>query len=372
MRIAFIANNLRSGGGKIVMINLLPEFLKIIKKSTHDVLVILPHKNFDFEKSANIRFAYSKGGNSTCRRFIWQKIFMENMIRNFKPDWTFAMGNYGINRLSGKQSVLLHNSNIYTNYAKNGSLFYRFETYLKKVQFQSSLKSINRLYFQTDLVKNDFYKQFPNYRGSASILPLFIPVEIQKEYSRRERHNLDGFFNLVYPANSAIHKNQQIIVKTFVKYKKELAKFRCFLTLDPIKNQLGRSLYTIVKTNGLESNIIFTGTLSRAELSNLYRSCDAMLMPSKLETLGLPYIEAMHFSLPIITTDANFSRAVCADAAIYCDSSSEESLKNAIMELKNSPHKMEELRKKEVELLKRKAKTPADIVKEILKIEGID
>lgn len=45
------------------------------------------------------------------------------------------------------------------------------------------------------------------------------------------------------------------------------------------------------------------GDLSDDELAQLYRSCDAFVLPSKAEGWGLPLIEAAASGLPIITTD---------------------------------------------------------------------
>ncbi len=371
MRIALIANNLREGGGKVVMMNLLPELLEILKKTKHEVLVIPSTTDFPTLEASNIKTIYPKGGNSTTRRFLWQKLSMEKVVRAFKPDWTFAMGNYAINNLSGKQTMFLHNLYMCTDFAKNGSIVFRGLTKLKQIQFKNSLKSVDRLYFQTNFVKGLFEKRFPDFDRQKNIMPLFIPNEIAKESAEGSREMVDGFFNLLYPASASVHKNQQIIVKTFAKYKDELKGVRCFLTLDSSKTPLGRELFDFVKAHKLEENIIFTGALARKDLSDMYRACDALLMTTKLETLGLPYLEAMHFSLPIITTDADFSRAVCADTALYCDSDSEESLKDAILRLKSSSTEMEFFKAKEREFIINNIKKPSEIAREILELEEI-
>jgi len=44
-----------------------------------------------------------------------------------------------------------------------------------------------------------------------------------------------------------------------------------------------------------------------------------LLMPSLIETVGLPYLEAMHFGRPIPTSDLDFAHDVCGDAASYFD-----------------------------------------------------
>ena len=50
-----------------------------------------------------------------------------------------------------------------------------------------------------------------------------------------------------------------------------------------------------------------------------YESADAFILPTLLESFCRPYDEAMHFDLPILTSDRDFARERCQDAAIYFD-----------------------------------------------------
>jgi glycosyltransferase involved in cell wall biosynthesis len=56
------------------------------------------------------------------------------------------------------------------------------------------------------------------------------------------------------------------------------------------------------KIKDLTNVSLLWGEMPRAELSELYRSCDAFVLPSKAEGWGLPLIEAAACGLPIITT----------------------------------------------------------------------
>lgn len=52
---------------------------------------------------------------------------------------------------------------------------------------------------------------------------------------------------------------------------------------------------------------------------DLYRRCDAVFLPSLLETFSANYPEAMVSMRPIIASDMPFSRALCGEAAEYFD-----------------------------------------------------
>ncbi len=56
------------------------------------------------------------------------------------------------------------------------------------------------------------------------------------------------------------------------------------------------------KISGLTNVHLIWGEMPRAELAELYRSCDAFVLPTKAEGWGLPLIEAAASGLPVITT----------------------------------------------------------------------
>ena len=54
---------------------------------------------------------------------------------------------------------------------------------------------------------------------------------------------------------------------------------------------------------GLTNVNLLWGDMTRQELADMYRSCDAFVLPSRAEGWGLPLIEAAASGLPIISTD---------------------------------------------------------------------
>jgi glycosyltransferase involved in cell wall biosynthesis len=51
-----------------------------------------------------------------------------------------------------------------------------------------------------------------------------------------------------------------------------------------------------------------------------------LLMPTLLESYGNPYAEAMYHNKTIITSDLDFAKDVCGDAAFYFDPLDENSI----------------------------------------------
>ena len=58
----------------------------------------------------------------------------------------------------------------------------------------------------------------------------------------------------------------------------------------------------------------------------LYKQVDGMIMPTLLESFSATYIDSMALGVPIFTSDRDFARDVCGDAAWYFDPLNAESI----------------------------------------------
>ena len=59
------------------------------------------------------------------------------------------------------------------------------------------------------------------------------------------------------------------------------------------------------------------GPVDVSECPYLYEQADVMFMPTLLECFSATYPEAMRMEIPIVTTDLEFARGLCNDAACY-------------------------------------------------------
>lgn len=64
-----------------------------------------------------------------------------------------------------------------------------------------------------------------------------------------------------------------------------------------------KKIESVIKSYHMESQILMTGTLSREETAQKVRAADALVCFSRLETFGVPVIEAWASGIPAIATD---------------------------------------------------------------------
>lgn len=116
------------------------------------------------------------------------------------------------------------------------------------------------------------------------------------------------------------HKNLEILLQAAKKLQAySLRTARCLITIEPRQHPGARKLLQQITRESLEHVLVNIGPVPVSSLQDVYRSADAFLLPTLLESLGRTYLEAMHFDLPILTSDRDFAHDRCQEAAIYFD-----------------------------------------------------
>jgi glycosyltransferase involved in cell wall biosynthesis len=90
-----------------------------------------------------------------------------------------------------------------------------------------------------------------------------------------------------------------------------------FVVTLPQDDPLWRKIDGEARKLGVASRVVNRGPISVADGPALYRDCHVCFMPTVLECFTATYPEAMAMGLPIVTSDLDFARAVCGDAAVY-------------------------------------------------------
>ena len=79
--------------------------------------------------------------------------------------------------------------------------------------------------------------------------------------------------------------------------------------------------------------VVVTGFVSDEELQSLYAGAAAVAYPSLEEGFGFPILEAMAAGTPVLTSDRSSMPEVGGDAAVYCDPTSVESIRDGLIEV---------------------------------------
>jgi len=106
------------------------------------------------------------------------------------------------------------------------------------------------------------------------------------------------FGDLLYVGRFSEEKNIQTLIKALKKLKDDFPQIKLNLVGSGPEEE---KLIKIVKEFNLENNIQFLGHLKREEIFALYQSHKILVLPSKIESLGLVIIEALSQNIvPIV------------------------------------------------------------------------
>ena len=112
---------------------------------------------------------------------------------------------------------------------------------------------------------------------------------------------------LLYVGNDEPYKNLRALLDGFSRLVQRRPDARLFLTLPP-----DHPLASAPHVSGI-------GYLDQSALAEAYDLADALVMPSLVETVGLPLAEAMQIGVVAIAADRPYAHDICGTAAAYFD-----------------------------------------------------
>lgn len=227
----------------------------------------------------------------------------------FPPnEQTIVLGDIPLRGINN-QIVLVHQPNLVDpKVNKLSSNSWRYKIF--RALFRKNLKFAKSIVVQTDVMKEDLIKSYPDLKEKVVVMPQPLPswFILENKYSKRKTHNEKKI--LFYPAAGYSHKNHRFLIK-----------LNSFLDKNKIENLNFKILLTLTEEEFVPyKNISFIQNLGRLDSTQIiseYNKSDGLLFLSLMESYGLPLVEALNFSLPIIAIDLPYSRWMCGKEAYY-------------------------------------------------------
>jgi glycosyltransferase involved in cell wall biosynthesis len=99
---------------------------------------------------------------------------------------------------------------------------------------------------------------------------------------------------------------------------------------------LGAGEFTAMDRAGVPRGSVVRASGDDRVLARYYAGADALAFPSFYEGFGIPLLEAMRCSCPIVTSNTSSLPEVAGDAAIYCDPKDVQSISGALVRVASS------------------------------------
>lgn len=181
--------------------------------------------------------------------------------------------------------------------------------------------------------------------------PIFKPQSSKKINKVKEKHNLKKPYFLFVGSLKPI-KNIPRIIEGFYKFLKVTNK-PYQLVLVGSDFWLDKKIPRYIKKMKLEKEIVNLGYLQRKELPGIYSGAIAFISPSLYEGFGIPLLEAMACSTPVITSNVGSMSEVVDDAGLLVNPENIDEIGKSLIEIVRNRDLRNRLKRRGLERVKK-------------------
>lgn len=210
----------------------------------------------------------------------------------------------------------------------HGTIIYKLKQLGYKKVFLKAVINSEKILVPSNFVKDQLIRQWNIDEGKILVTHEAVDDKILTIESKIKQEEIDKVMDkmkikppyIFYVGNAHPHKNIEGLIKVFLILK------RRYKNLSLVLSGQDNYFWKKIKSENQNNGIIYTGFVTDQELVALYKSAKAFVMPSIEEGFGIPILEAMGSSCPVISSDRGALREVGGDAALYFDPESLEDM----------------------------------------------
>ena len=235
--------------------------------------------------------------------------------KSIEPNVVISLMSVGFKFINVPQIVYIHQSLPYGEF-KDFKLFewkLRFYTWGIFKWMKWSIKKDSTIIVQTNWMKDAVQKKLGI--DNKDIHVIRPNAKTYKDDYNYQKDQVSFSYKLFYPATfSGSYKNFELLIKMIYELKKENyelgSKIKLIFTSKPNTNKLTKYYYNLALKLVVNENIDWVGYLNKEQMLENYLNCDAIVFPSKLETFGLPLIEAASLGKKIFVLNRPYAKDV--------------------------------------------------------------
>lgn len=199
-----------------------------------------------------------------------------------------------------------------------------------------ALAHANQVATVSHFSKTEINHFYPDYKGAIDVV---YNASNLKDIKGQTSHLPTHFF--LFVGTPIERKNVGHMLKAFELYRKNGGKSHWVL--------IGRNEYlstsdkNAIMNSPEKSKIHLMGRLTDAQLVEAYQKAKALLFVSKYEGFGIPLLEAMELSCPIICSETSVFPEIVKDAGIYVNPEDINQIQTAMNTIENNAALKEDL-----------------------------
>lgn len=145
-------------------------------------------------------------------------------------------------------------------------------------------------------------------------------------------------FSVLVPSAYYAHKNLEIVpaVASAMRRLDPDLNFEFRFTLEP-HGAPWRKLSALAHRLGVAHRMVTLGPLRLDDLASAYTAASAVFLPTVREASTAVYPESFYFRRPLVTSDLDFARELCGDAALFVPPHDPEVIATRMLALARTP-----------------------------------
>lgn len=341
-RIVVNASTVLISGGYFLSINIIQG---LIESDKFELFIVCPNRkkySSCLSKNSHLMIV-PRWQLQRIFRLILDNIWLPKLIRKLDPDLVFSLTN--IPAKTSYRQFFLHDNPFFGEKKLREFKLPNTQILLHKLRSRvilGKLKYIDLLLVQSDYHRKKFLKILS---GSIQIeiLPPVVPTFLKSDadfiassvpHEKKKILCLSRYYE---------HKNLEILVELGKLIQKLKLPLIIYLTLNENQHKKVRSLINSLAANKLSDTIKNIGKVKHENIQPLIEECDALLLPSLLESFSLVFMEAWAMQKPLFVSNVDSIRNTCGDAAFYFDPHSAKDILKVINETFSDPDRIKEV-----------------------------
>lgn len=342
-RIAINGINSKIGGGRTILFDYMKHLNRQESGNRYFLLTTNPG-DFDWisnDKITVVEFP-TYYGNMIFAPVIYEFI-INNCLEKKEIDVVFNFGDLIINTKVSQIYLFDWSYALYPNSIiwKRMGWYDRFIRKIKLHLIKIRLHHPTVVIAQTQVVKESLENLY-GLTNSVKVVPNSISlVNVQSVHVRKPV--LPSGTRLLCLTHYYPNKNLEVCLPLAERIRDAGYDYKIIMTIDEIQHPKAVELLRNIQDKGLNEIIINVGSVPIADVPSLYKACHALLLPTLLESFSATYVEAMFHGIPIFTSNLDFARGVCGDAACYFDPLDPDDILRTLNEVFDDSHRVDSL-----------------------------
>lgn len=187
-------------------------------------------------------------------------------------------------------------------------------------------------------VKSEVEKLYPQTSGKTSVTyeaptldtKVAAPAALPEKFA-------------IYTGNAYPHKNLERLLTGWEQVYKQT---KLQLVISSGRSVFSDRLNKLIERKKAQKYVHYLGYLSDAQLVTAYKKATLYVFPSLMEGFGLPCLDAMSISLPVVCSDIPVFKEVYGNAVWYFDPNDPNDIAQKVIEVASSPKLQQELAKR--------------------------